>query len=125
MITACPRLGSSGRGGASSAVQLLVRCHGIVELAAVEAVVDVTPVEELRVLPPVHDGAAIQDQNAVGPDHGGKAVGDDQRGPAGHEMIQGILDQGFAFCIEAGGGFVQDEDRGFFSMTRAMAIRCL
>ena len=61
--------------------------------------------------PSVDDGTAVQNQNPIGPNHRREAMGDHQCGPARHEMIQGILDQGFALCVEARGGLVQDQDR--------------
>ena len=40
----------------------------------------------------LHDGAIFQHQNAVGADHAGQPMRQDQRGPAGHQAIEGLLD---------------------------------
>jgi len=39
-------------------------------------------------------------------------MGDDQGGPAPEEVLQAVLDEGLALGVEAGCGFIQDEDPG-------------
>ena len=56
------------------------------------------------------DGAAIQNQDGVSPDDRREAVGDHKGGPACHEVIQGVLNQGFAFSIQTGGRLIENEN---------------
>ena len=60
------------------------------------------------------DVAFIENEDDVGLAYGGKAVGNDKGGAADHECFQRFLDQSFAFGIQRGGGFVQDEYTGVF-----------
>jgi hypothetical protein len=39
-------------------------------------------------------------------------VGNDQRGPSGHEIVQGALDLDLGLRVQGGSGLVQDQDRG-------------
>ena len=45
---------------------------------------------------------------------GGKAVGDDDNGFVLHQRVDGLLHGDFAFGVERGGGFVQDDDGRVF-----------
>jgi len=62
----------------------------------------------------LHDGAIVHYADAVGFADGGQAVGDDDGGSALHEGIEGFLNLFFGFGIEAGGGFIEEEDSGVF-----------
>ena len=43
-----------------------------------------------------------------------QTVGDGYSGTCLHQTFEGILYQSLTFCIEGGGGFVEDKDRGIF-----------
>ena len=58
------------------------------------------------------DAAVFNDQDLVRAANGGEAVRDDEGGAAAHQVGEALLNQGFGFGIEAGGGFVKDEDAG-------------
>lgn len=58
------------------------------------------------------DLAVFHDEDLVGAADGGEAMGDDEGGAAAHEVGETFLDHGFGFGVEAGGGFVEDEDAG-------------
>ena len=45
---------------------------------------------------------------------GGEAVGDDDNGFVLHQRVDGLLHGDFAFGVQRGGGFVQDDDGGVF-----------
>ena len=85
---------------------------GIVELAAIEAIVDVASLQKLTVLSSIYDDASVQNKDVVRPNHRGEPVGDHQCRPPHHEMIQGLLDQAFALGIQTRGCLVQNEDFG-------------
>ena len=55
---------------------------------------------------------------------GGEAVGDDDNGFVLHQRVDGLLHGDFAFGVQRGGGFVQDDDGAFFKRARAMLMRC-
>ena len=55
--------------------------------------------------------AVIQHDNTVQMGEGGQAMGNDQHGLVGHDVVKAVLDQAFGLGIEAGGGFVQHQDR--------------
>ena len=52
------------------------------------------------------------DDDEVGGEDGGEAVGDGDDSFTGGEFFQGGLDHTFAFGVQGGGGFVQEEDGG-------------
>ena len=56
------------------------------------------------------DFAGFDDEDLIGAANGGEAVGDDEGGAAAHQVGEALLNQGFGFGIEAGGGFVEDQD---------------
>ena len=56
------------------------------------------------------DAAGFDDQNLIGAADGGEAMRDDERGAAAHQVREAFLDHGFGFGIEAGGGFVENQD---------------
>ena len=43
-----------------------------------------------------------------------EAMGDGDHGPSLHEAARGFFEQGFGFRVEAGGGFIEDEDGCIF-----------
>ena len=59
----------------------------------------------------LEDLALFHDDDLVAVHHGGKSVGDDDRGAACEEIFKCFLDQGFAWCIERAGGFVENHQR--------------
>ena len=59
-----------------------------------------------------HDFPVVQHQDLAGILDGREPVGDDKGGPPHHEPVQGFLDDPFAFRIQGGSGFVQDQDPG-------------
>ncbi len=58
------------------------------------------------------DAAFSQHQDAVGLLHRAQAVRDHERGAAAHQLFQRPLQAGFGVAVDAGGGFVQDQDLG-------------
>lgn len=58
-----------------------------------------------------HQPALVDDRDALGMLYRGQAMGDHQRGTAGHQAGQRLLDQVFTLCIKGTGGFVQQQDR--------------
>src|ERR1041384_3213732 len=58
------------------------------------------------------DLAAFHHEDLVRAADRGEAVGDHERGPAAPQGAQPVLDGGLALRIQAGGGFVEDEDAG-------------
>ena len=56
------------------------------------------------------DAAGFDDQNLVGATDGGEAVGDDEGGAAAHQVAQTFLNERFGFGVEAGSGFVENQD---------------
>ena len=81
------------------------------ELQLGEPGVERTGVDQLRMGSLGNQLAAVQNENAVGVAHRGKAVGDHQRCPVCGELLDRLLDEGLAFCIERAGGFVEQQDR--------------
>ena len=57
------------------------------------------------------DPALVHHHDPVSLAHGRQSVGDDQRGAAGHQPVQRILHQPFAFGIERAGCLIQQQDR--------------
>ena len=60
------------------------------------------------------DAAFVKDNDLVRLEDGVEAMGDGDGGAALHQFASGFFEQGFGFGIEAGGGFVEDEDGGVF-----------
>ena len=56
------------------------------------------------------DAAGFDDQDLFGAANGRESMGDDERGAAAHQVAQPFLDQGLGFGIEAGRGFVENQD---------------
>ena len=70
--------------------------------------------EEFGVGAGADDFAFAHDNDQVGGENRREAMGDGDDGFAGGEFFQGGLDHAFAFGIQGGGGFVQEEDGGIF-----------
>ena len=66
--------------------------------------------EELLVSAAFDDFAMVQDEDRAGMSDGAEAMSDDEAGAAGHESIEGLLDEPFGGGIHAGGGLVEDKD---------------
>ena len=56
------------------------------------------------------DAAGFDDEDLIGAADGGEAVGDDEGGAAAHQVRKAFLNEGFGFGVEAGGGFVENQD---------------
>ena len=65
---------------------------------------------ELFVRATFDDLAVFEDQDLIGAADGREAVGDDEGGAALAQIPKAFLDQRFALAVEAGGGFVEDQD---------------
>ena len=70
--------------------------------------------EEFGVGARVGDFALGHDDDEVRGEDGGEAMGNGDDGFASGEFFQGGLDHAFAFRVEGGGGFVQEENGGVF-----------
>jgi hypothetical protein len=57
------------------------------------------------------DAAFVHHDDPAGGAHGGEPVCDHQRGAVLHQPLERVLDQAFAFGVERGGGFVEQQDR--------------
>src|SRR5712692_6378586 len=56
------------------------------------------------------DAARLDDQNLIGAPDGGETMRDDESSAAAHEVAQPLLNERLGFGIEAGSGFVENED---------------
>ena len=70
--------------------------------------------EEFVVASAFNDPAVFEDEDLVGVADRGEAVSDDEAGALDHEAVEGFLDEAFRLGIDAGGGFIEDEDGGIF-----------
>ena len=57
------------------------------------------------------DASAVHHHDPVGIANGGKAVGDDEGGAPSHQFVHPLLHHALGACIDAAGGFVEDECR--------------
>lgn len=60
----------------------------------------------------LQDSALIDIHDTVRALDGGEAVGNDEGGTALQQLVQALLQQDLRFGVDAGGGFVQDQDPG-------------
>ena len=60
------------------------------------------------------DAAFVENDDLVGLEDSVEAVGDGDDSAALHQFARGFFEQGFGFGVEAGGGFIEDEDGGVF-----------
>ncbi len=67
--------------------------------------------DQLRVATALRHRAVLQHQDAVGVDHARQAVRQDQRGAAGHQAIQRLLDDCLVLRIDRRQRLVQHQDR--------------
>src|SRR5208337_2135802 len=58
----------------------------------------------------LQDAAILHDQDLLGAANGGKTVRDNECGAAAHQVAQTLLDERLRFGVEAGGGFVENQD---------------
>src|SRR5205807_5836386 len=56
------------------------------------------------------DAPRLDHENLLGSSNRGEPVRDDECRAAAHEVAQTLLDQRFRFRIEAGGGYIEDQD---------------
>src|SRR5579862_1870958 len=70
--------------------------------------------EELVVCTDGSDAALFKHSDASGAADGREPMGDDDDGAAAHQVAEGYLHERFAFGVECGGGFVEDEDGRVF-----------
>ena len=97
---------SAGRTGrAHVQAQLLVF---VLEL--IEPVVNASLTEQFLMGALLAQASFVEDENAVGILDGAQAVRDDNRGASGEQPVQGFANHHFGFCIDAGGGFVEDQE---------------
>lgn len=69
---------------------------------------------EIGVAASFGDAAMFEDEDLICVADGGEAVGDDEAGAVGEEAVEGFLNEFFGGGIDAGGGFVEDEDGRVF-----------
>ena len=81
----------------------------------VELEVDAALGEELLVSAHFADLAFVHDDDLVGTLHGRKAVGDDQRCASLDHAVERVAHAEFGFGIDAGSGFVENQDFRFMS----------
>jgi len=60
------------------------------------------------------DAAFVENDDLVGLEDSVEAVGDGDDSAALHQFARGFFEQGFGFGVEAGGGFVENQDGGIF-----------
>ena len=66
--------------------------------------------EQVGVVASFDDVALLEHNDAVSVFHGGEAVGNDDGRAVGHDEVEGFLNLFLGKGINAGGGFVEDED---------------
>jgi len=81
-------------------------------LKRVEAGVEAAAPEQLVVGALLGEFPTGEHQDAVDGADGGEAVGDDKGGAVAEQRVQGLLEPGLGDAVDAGGGLVEDEDRG-------------
>ena len=81
------------------------------ELRAHEPAIRAVARDQLRMAAAVGHRAVCQHQDAVGVDHAGQAVRQDQRGAAGHQPVERLLDHRLVLGIHRGQRLVQHQDR--------------
>src|SRR5688500_9575769 len=82
------------------------------QLQVVEAGVEAAAREQIFVPAFFDDPPALEDQDPIGGADRAQAMGDHERGPSSQELRQGALQAAFGVAVDAGGGLVQDQDRG-------------
>src|SRR5213594_3139241 len=61
--------------------------------------------------------AVTQDEDLVGVTNRAESMRDDEAGAVGHQSLQGFLDQPLGGGIDAGGCFVEQENRGILQQS--------
>src|SRR5207245_5934299 len=79
-------------------------------LPGIEIVIASLSGVELLMRATFDDLPLLHNQNLIGAADGGKPVRDDERCPALHEIRKPVLDHRLRFRIQAGCGFVEDQD---------------
>src|SRR6202041_476409 len=81
-------------------------------LPGVEVVVAAARGIKLGVGAALNDLPLFHDQNLVGSPNGREPMGDDEGGASVHEIRKALLDHLFGFRVEAGSGFVENQNAG-------------
>ena len=81
------------------------------ERGAAEAGVHAVLRDKFIVRALLNHAAMVEDVDAVGVAHGAQAVGDDEAGAMRHEMLQRLLNLPFGLGIDAGSGFIEQQNR--------------
>src|SRR5262249_28670000 len=68
-------------------------------------------VEQLFVCAALDDFSMAEHEDLIGISNRAETMRDDKAGAPGHEPFQSFLDQTLSGCIDAGGGFIQNENR--------------
>ena len=79
-------------------------------LARVEVVIAPLQGVQRFVRAALHDAALFHDQDLIGAPNGGKTVRDHERGAPLHQVCKPFLNGRFRFRIQAGSGFVQNQN---------------
>ena len=82
-------------------------------LKGVKLMVTALQMEQLLMGALLDDLALRKQDDVIGVLNGGKPVGNHQHSADVLHLFQRILDQNFRFCVDVGGGFVQDHNAGF------------
>src|SRR5207302_9331651 len=79
-------------------------------LELVEPVVHAALAEEVAVGPHLDDASLVEHDDAVDVLDGREAVGDDDRGPSGHQLREGVLDEMLRLGVHRAGRLVEHEE---------------
>jgi hypothetical protein len=85
--------------------------------AGAEAGVEAALGQEFIVLAALDDFAVVEDEDLVGVADGGQSVSYDKAGPLLQKPVEGLLDEFLRGVVDAGGGFVEEEDGGIFQQS--------
>src|SRR5690242_15345369 len=85
-----------------------IRLHSV--LLGVEVVVAASEGVQTLVRASLDDTARLDDQDLIRTSDGREAVRDDKRRTSAHQVLQPFLNQRFGFGVEAGSGFIEDEN---------------
>jgi len=78
----------------------------------VEGIVVATPCQEFFVRALFHDTPPVEDDNMVSPPNRGEPMRNNHGGAPLKQRLQRLLDRAFCGGVNAGCGFVQDQDSG-------------
>jgi hypothetical protein len=82
--------------------------------AGAEFGVEAASLQEFLVFAAFDDFAVVEDEDLVGVADGGQAVGYNKAGAFLQEAVEGLLDEFLRGVVDAGGGFVEEEDGWIF-----------